>query len=169
MYERLLPALSPLNRFSQERYRRLSAALLRRSGVSVEGLPLWVSPRTYLDISAPGCITLGDRCVISHYVRLLTHDFSLDRVAERKFGVTEREVALTSPVRIGAQSFLGMGVLVMPGVTIGEGAIVGAGSVVTKDVPADEVWAGNPARRVCTTDDLWERRSADFAWQERRA
>lgn len=49
MYERLLPALSPLNRLSQERYRRLSAALLRRSGVSVEGLPLWVSPRTYLE------------------------------------------------------------------------------------------------------------------------
>lgn len=168
MKERLFPALSVVNHFSQERYRRLSAALLRSSGITVHGLPLWVSPRTYFDIAAPGCIELGDRCVISHYVRLLTHDFSLDRIAERKLGVSDREVSHWSPVKVGAQAFLGMGVLIMPGVTIGDGAIVGAGSVVTKDVPDDEVWAGNPARPITSTDELWARRQADLVWQDRR-
>jgi UDP-2-acetamido-3-amino-2,3-dideoxy-glucuronate N-acetyltransferase len=41
---------------------------------------------------------------------------------------------------------IGGGAVILPGVTIGEGALVGAGSVVTKDVPAFEIWAGNPAK-----------------------
>ena len=41
-----------------------------------------------------------------------------------------------------------MGTMVVKPVTIGEGAIVGAGSIVTKDIPANEVWAGNPARFI---------------------
>lgn len=168
MYERLLPALSPVSKYSQRRYRELSARLLRRSGVVVEGLPLWVSPKTYFDISGPGSIVLGDRCVISHFVRLLTHDFSLDRIAERMFGESDREVAVTRPIRIGAQAFLGMNSLVMPGVCVGDGAIVGAGSIVTKDIPADEVWAGNPAHFVCTARDLWNRRTDDIRWHTRR-
>lgn len=169
MLEHLLPALGPVNRLSQQRYRGLSAALLRRAGVTVEGLPLWVSPRTYFDISGPGCIVLSDRCVISHFTRLLTHDFSLDRIAERKYGVSDREAVMVRPLRIGQQAFIGMGVLVMPGVTIGDGAIVGAGSVVNRDVPGDEVWAGNPARFLGATNELWARRSGEVSWQERRA
>ena len=49
---------------------------------------------------------------------------------------------------IGADVWLGHGVVVMRGVTIGDGAIVGAGAIVTADVPAYEVWAGTPARRL---------------------
>lgn len=170
MIQRLLPALSLVDRFSQERYRTLSARVLRRAGVTVEGLPLWVSPRVYFDIAKPGSITIGDRAVISHYVRLLTHDFSLDRVAEQKFGVSDREVAVVRPVTVGKQAFIGMGALLMPGVTVGEGSIVGAGSIVTKSIPAGEAWAGNPARRLCTTEELWEKRSqdSDLVWQQRR-
>ena len=41
---------------------------------------------------------------------------------------------------------IGAGTIILPGVTVGEGALIGAGSVVTKDVPAGEVWVGNPAR-----------------------
>lgn len=169
MYIQLLPALSPINKISQGRYRVLSAALLRRAGVIIDGLPLWVSPLTYFDLSGPGCIVLEDRCVISHHVRLLTHDFSLDRVAERMFGVSGREVTVSRRIRVGAQAFIGMGAIVMPGVQVGDGAIVGAGSIVTKDVPGDEVWAGNPARFVCTTNELWNRRVNDVVWQDRRA
>ena len=49
---------------------------------------------------------------------------------------------------IGADVWLGHGAIVMRGVTIGDAAIVGAGAVVTKDVPAFEVWAGVPARPI---------------------
>ena len=43
---------------------------------------------------------------------------------------------------------IGAGAVILPGITIGEGAVIGAGAVVTKDVPARETWAGNPARRL---------------------
>ena len=54
----------------------------------------------------------------------------------------------TKPIKVCNDAWIGMNVIILKGVTIGEGAIVGAGSVVTKDVPAWTVVAGNPARVV---------------------
>ena len=50
------------------------------------------------------------------------------------------------PIRIGRNCWLGAGVIVLPGVTIGENTVIGAGSVVTKDIPANVVAVGNPCR-----------------------
>lgn len=52
------------------------------------------------------------------------------------------------PIVVGSNAWLGGGVIVCPGVTIGEDAVVGAGSVVTRDVPAQVLAVGNPARIV---------------------
>ncbi|MFT4095609.1 MAG: sugar O-acetyltransferase [Rhodoblastus sp.] len=52
------------------------------------------------------------------------------------------------PVRVGANVWIGGGAILTPGVTIGDDAIIGAGSVVTRDVPAGATFAGNPARRI---------------------
>jgi len=49
-------------------------------------------------------------------------------------------------VRIGSDVWIGGGAIIMPGVTIGDGAVIGAGSVVTRDVGADQIVTGNPAR-----------------------
>lgn len=54
--------------------------------------------------------------------------------------------AVIKPVTIGSDCWFGSGVRVMMGVTIGDGAVIGSGSIVTKDIPAYQVWAGNPAR-----------------------
>ncbi|MDE6498662.1 MAG: hypothetical protein K2L21_08380 [Muribaculaceae bacterium] len=58
------------------------------------------------------------------------------------------EVVRSKPIRIEDDAWIGMNCIILKGVTIGEGAIVGAGSVVTRDVPAWTVVAGNPARVV---------------------
>ena len=57
-----------------------------------------------------------------------------------------------SPITIGHNVWLGGGVIVLPGVTIGDNTVVGAGSVVTRDLPPDVVAVGNPARVVRTVE-----------------
>lgn len=69
--------------------------------------------------------------------------FTNDRRPRSKVRPSERPDTL---VRRGAS--IGAGAVILPGVTIGEGAMIGAGAVVTRDVPAGETWAGNPARRI---------------------
>ena len=51
-------------------------------------------------------------------------------------------------VHIGKRVFIGMNTLIVSPVSVGDGAVVGAGSVVTKDIPTDEIWAGNPAKFI---------------------
>lgn len=57
------------------------------------------------------------------------------------------------PVRIGKNCWLGAGVIVLPGVTIGDNTVIGAGSVVTKDIPANVVAVGNPCRVLREIND----------------
>ena len=53
-----------------------------------------------------------------------------------------------APVVIGDDVFVGAKCIILKGVTIGKGAIIGAGSVVTKNIPARQIWAGNPAKFI---------------------
>jgi len=55
-----------------------------------------------------------------------------------------------APIRIGARAFIGARCIILKGVTVGEGAVVGAGSVVTKDIPPDVIASGNPAKVLRT-------------------
>ena len=161
----LLAACTDL--FNQNIYRHLARRILRSFGVTVNGLPLWISSSVFFDYR--GGITVGDRCVISNGVHLLTHDYSMDVVAERKIGIGAENLVRAAPVTIGNQAFIGMNAMILPGVTIGDGAVVGAGAVVTRDVPADTVVAGNPAVVVSDTDSYWERSQSKFNWLPRRA
>ena len=58
------------------------------------------------------------------------------------------------PVRVHKEAWIGTGAIILSGVTIGEGAVVAAGSVVTRDVPAGAIVAGNPARVIKQRNDL---------------
>lgn len=85
-----------------------------------------------------GGITLGDGSLIGHRVVLATinHGFSPE----------ERSSCRPAPIVIGRNVWIGSGAIVLPGITIGDNAIVAAGAVVTRDVAADSVVAGTPAR-----------------------
>lgn len=90
-----------------------------------------------------GGITIGDGTLIGHGSTLTTlnHDVDPDRRADM----------IPAPIRIGRKVWLGAAVTIVPGVTIGDGAIVGASAVVTKDVPANGIVAGVPAKLIRTT------------------
>jgi maltose O-acetyltransferase len=90
-------------------------------------------------------IEIGDRVTLGPEVLVLAHD------ASTKAHIGYSRVAR---VRIGARAFIGARCVVLPGVTIGEDAIVGAGSVVSRDVGAGMVAVGSPAREVATTAEF---------------
>lgn len=85
-------------------------------------------------------VTIGANTLIGPAVQIYTATHPLD-AAERRRGLE-----FAKPVTIGADGWIGGGAIICPGVTIGDRVVIGAGSVVTRDVPADTVVAGNPAR-----------------------
>ncbi|MBO9568606.1 MAG: sugar O-acetyltransferase [Cellulomonas iranensis] len=94
---------------------------------------------TALDVAR---ITIGEDCQIGPNVQLLTPTHPVDPEPRRD----KLEAAL--PIVLGDNVWLGGGVIVCPGVTIGDNTVVGAGSVVVRDLPANVVAVGNPARVV---------------------
>lgn len=87
-----------------------------------------------------GGITIGDGTLIGHNVLLATlnHDFNPEK----------RGTTYPSPIVIGKNVWIGSNSIILPGIKIGDGAIIGAGSVVTKDVPSMMVAVGNPAKVI---------------------
>lgn len=91
-------------------------------------------------------VTIGQDVQIGPGVQLLTALHPLDSVARTRGTETAK------PVTIGDRAWLATSVIVLPGVTIGADAVVGAGSVVTKDMPAGHLCYGNPCRVIRETD-----------------
>ncbi|MBO4332073.1 MAG: sugar O-acetyltransferase [Paludibacteraceae bacterium] len=89
-----------------------------------------------------GQITIGSRTKIGPNCQLVTPNHPIDYLERRLPQET------CSPIVIGEDCWLGAGVIVCPGVTIGDRSVIGAGSVVVKDIPADSLAVGNPARVV---------------------
>ena len=87
---------------------------------------------------ASGTITIGDNVQVAAYVKLISNNHD----------PYDRMVLTCRPVVLKRNCWIGAGAVILPGVTVGENSIVGAGSVVTKDVPDNTVVAGNPAKFV---------------------
>ena len=123
--------------------RKLRPFILRRMGCKV-GKGCFMGDYVRIDTSHPDLITIEDNVSIASGSRLLCHqrDFSNFCVGDdyMKLGYVVKPIVLKKGCLVGMESF------VMPGVTIGEGAIVGAGSLVTKDIPAWTIAAGRPAK-----------------------
>lgn len=100
-----------------------------------------IAPDVLLGASSQGQITIGDRCAIASGTRIVTatHDPNVLPVSR---------VGINKSVIIGADVWIGTAAIILPGVTIHDGAIVAAGAVVSKDVQADCMVGGVPARLI---------------------
>lgn len=98
---------------------------------------------TALDVAR---ITIGADCQIGPNVQLLTPTHPVDPTMRRD------KLEAAEPITIGENVWLGGGVIVCPGVSIGDNSVIGAGAVVTRDIPANVVAVGNPARVIRTIE-----------------
>ncbi len=100
--------------------------------------------------SEPYLITVGSNCQLTG-CKIFTHGGG--NVLRDKYP----DFDCFGKVVIGNYVYIGTNALIMPGVTIGDNALIAAGSVVTKSVPPRTVVAGNPAKVICTIDEYYER------------
>ncbi len=114
---------------------KVGAHFSRRNDVEIDGSHAYM-------------IEIGDHVTLAGGVRILAHDAS----TKMYLGYTK-----IAKVKIGDYVFLGADCIVMPGVTIGNRVIIGAGSIVTKDIPDNSVAVGNPARVISDIDTYLNR------------
>ncbi|HEX6872888.1 MAG TPA: sugar O-acetyltransferase [Micromonosporaceae bacterium] len=110
------------------------------------GYQIRIGDRSFINYNAvfldSAAVTIGDDVQIGPSVQLLTATHPLDAATRR----TGYESA--APITIGYAAWLGGGVIICPGVTVGDEAVIGAGSVVARDIPPRVLAAGNPARVI---------------------
>jgi acetyltransferase-like isoleucine patch superfamily enzyme len=100
-------------------------------------------------------VRIGERCLFGADVLVFDTDFHNHAPEGRRYASPDWP-AISRPVAIGSDVFIGARSIIQKGVTIGDGAIIGAGSVVIKDVPARSIVAGNPARLIRTIDEPFD-------------
>lgn len=98
--------------------------------------------------SEPWMISIGNDCYITAGVQFVTHDGGT--LILRK---EEPTLEWTAPIEIGNDVYIGVRTIILPDVKIGNRCIVGAGSIVSKSIPDNSVYAGIPARYICSTDE----------------
>ena len=97
-------------------------------------------------IDGYGRVVLEENVAVANGVRFLTTSHEIGG-PERRHGPL-----VNSTITVERGAWIGAGAIILPGVTIYAGAIVGAGSVVNRDIPANSIWAGNPARCIRELD-----------------
>ncbi|MEQ1637428.1 MAG: acyltransferase [Methylococcales bacterium] len=139
--------------FSWYQARRNPVAYARSLGVVIgkDCRLLNIKPGQGTFGSEPYLITLGDHVTVTANVQFVTHDGGV-----WVFREYEPDIDVFGEITIGNNVFIGYGAIIMPGVHVGDNVVIGAGAVVTKDIPANLVVAGVPARAVCSLDDYRE-------------
>jgi carbonic anhydrase/acetyltransferase-like protein (isoleucine patch superfamily) len=123
-------------------------AYARSLGVQIGDGTVFYGMRPGMFSSEPYLVSIGRHCHITNGVQFITHDGGTLILRD-----SEPDLDVIAPIVIGDNVYIGMNAMVMPGVTIGNCVVVGAGAVVTKDVPPNVVVAGVPARFICTLDE----------------
>lgn len=129
---------------------------LKKKGCKL-GDNLWVTPAVdtlHIDVTRPSLVEIGNNVRLNMNFTLITHDggFYVPLNLYHEF------IPQSGKVKIGNNVYFGRNCSVFKGVTIGDNCIIGFGSVVTKDIPANSVAVGAPAKVVGTVEDYYSKR-----------
>lgn len=115
------------------------------NGPIILGKEVLIGSYSNLRAGGEGCpIKIGDYTKIAQLVTITCQNHGY----KNKNVLIKDQQMINLPVTIGSDVWIGANSVILPGRTIGNGAVIGAGSVVTHDVPPYEVWAGNPAIKI---------------------
>lgn len=128
---------------------------LRKKGIHIGEHCIIRAPRTArIDVSRPSLVTIGNNVDMNMNFQILTHDWA-SLVFRTKYNDF---VNSSGHVTIGNNIYFGTNVVVLKGVTIGDNCVIGACSLVTKNIPANSVAAGVPCRVICSIDEYYRKR-----------
>lgn len=134
-----------------ELYRRLyPVKYARRIGVNIGMNPHFYGPTSWG--TEPWLITIGDNVHITGMCKFINHDGGT-----LIFRNEIPDLEITKPIVVGNNVYIGEETLILPGVHIGDNCVIGARSVVTKDIPANSVAAGVPCRVIKTREEYLEK------------
>lgn len=132
---------------------------LRNSGVSVGEGTWFVKPKnTSVDVQNAYFLEIGDHVCVTDGVTILAHDWSYSVIA-RAYGDAPGRQRIT---HIGNNVFIGTHSIILMGANIGDNVIIGAGSVVSGNVESNCVYAGNPAKKICTLEEHYAKLKNTF-------
>lgn len=114
--------------------------------------------------SEPYLIEIGDNTTVSFDVAFVTHDASTRVLRNLAKTEKEKQTVIYGKIIVGNNCFIGCRSTILPGVKIGDNSIIGAGSVVNRDIPANSVAAGVPCKVICTLDEYKEKHKDDFLY-----
>jgi acetyltransferase-like isoleucine patch superfamily enzyme len=138
-------------RTSSSRY----CAYLRQKGVVCGQRTVFRNPRSIsIDLTRPSLVTIGNDVDFNHNFVLLTHDWG-SRVFRTLYGEL---VPSSGAVKIGDNVVFGRNVTVLKGVEIGSNCIIGAGSIVSRNIPDNSVAVGIPAEVICSLEEYYAKR-----------
>lgn len=128
----------------------LRIIIARKWGVKI-GRNCVINPPT--TFTKPYLVKIGNDCVITSGVTFLTSDGAI-RILRKK---NDFDGTVYAPIIIKDNCFIGINSIILPNITIGPNSVIGAGSVVTKDVPPNSIYAGNPAKFVSSYSKYLEK------------
>ena len=127
---------------------------LRKQGASIgEGTRLICQIGSFG--TEPYLISVGKNCLFSDGIHLITHDGGVKVLSDLGYFHGER-MDIIAPIEIGDNVYIATGAYIMPGVSIGDNCIIGANAVVTRDIPANSVAVGMPAKVIKSVDEYYQ-------------
>jgi maltose O-acetyltransferase len=109
------------------------------------GKDVYVGPRVLMIADKEAEIHIGDKVMLGPGVKLIASDHRFDDPSRP---IKDSGYGVLADIQIGSDVWIGSAAIVLKGVHIGDGSVIGAGSVVTHSVGTCEIWAGNPARKI---------------------